>query len=147
MTLDPLRSDAEKLIEQMERHLRDRKLGGWPASLDLSYADGLMNACVPLLRALLGERQPPPVQAEWQPIESAPKDEFIDVLLYGTLGIGVGHWEPEHEADDAEGNPAKPVPAGWWGERGYWPCETDSLPTHWRPIPPPPVAPAQAEEK
>lgn len=73
--------------------------------------------------------------SQWQPIETAPKDSRVDVLLYGPLGRGVGHWEPPIEQDDEDGNPSDPIPAGWWGERGYWPGESDAQPTHWMPLP------------
>jgi hypothetical protein len=73
--------------------------------------------------------------SEWQPIETAPKDEDADVLLDGPLGIGVGHWRPELEQEDEDGSPSTPIPSGWWGERGYWPDEPDNQPTHWMPLP------------
>lgn len=89
----------------------------------------------------------------WRPIETAPEQQDVDVLLDGPLGIGVGHWEPAVPQEDELGCPADPIPAGWWGERGYWPAEADARPTHWMPLPPsdrrradPPDPPGEAVE-
>jgi len=76
----------------------------------------------------LAPEQPPaspvPDFRPWQPIETAPKDE--DVLLYQRgEGVRAGYWDDEH---------------GWLA------VETQGLtggkiqPTHWMPLPDPPLA-------
>lgn len=60
--------------------------------------------------------------SEWQPIETAPKDE-TDVVLYFESG-------------------KVPRVAGFY--RGEWlcalhGCELQEHPTHWMPLPPPPT--------
>lgn len=68
----------------------------------------------------------------WQPIETAPRDE-AEILGYWavTKVYRIIQWV---EGVDAKGR----VHADW--------CETESgmlidPPTHWQPLPPPPVAP------
>jgi hypothetical protein len=80
----------------------------------------------------------------WRDISTAPKDEAVDVLLHGPLGTGVGYWEPPVEQEDEDGRPAGPIPAGWWGERGYWPAGSEAQPTHWMPLPAAPSSTAAA---
>jgi hypothetical protein len=56
--------------------------------------------------------------ADWQPIETAPKDHFTDVLLWGVdLGVTIGFWSD-----------------GWARIDGL-----DVDPTHWMPLPAPPA--------
>ena len=55
--------------------------------------------------------------SEWQPIETAPKDESI-ILVYSTEdGWAVATWN--------DGN--------WWTDGGW-----SHYPTHWMPLPPAP---------
>jgi hypothetical protein len=58
---------------------------------------------------------------EWQPIETAPRNEFSDLILFGPDGVFAGQWW--------EG--------GWVNSMQEW---VDLPPTHWRPLPPPPAA-------
>ena len=70
----------------------------------------------------------------WRPIETAPKDGTRIILLMGNLGVQVGRWETQKYNK-------KPVP--------YWTCDIEALlgigsmrdnqPTHWRPLPIPPL--------
>ena len=69
-----------------------------------------------------------PLQAlVWQPIETAPKDEFCTVL--GHIAISAEtrtmHWDP-HE--------------GWIKDSSYAMRTHTWKPTHWMPLPPPPAA-------
>lgn len=60
--------------------------------------------------------------AEWQPIETAPKDRAI--LVYGLRYSGEGYQEVTH----------------WYSDR--WPIEWMEgyhTPTHWQPLPDPPA--------
>jgi hypothetical protein len=75
-------------------------------------------------------------QEAWQPIETAPKDEDVDVLLYvpGERALSIGHWEPEAYA--TPGDEDSHIPEGWWGHL-LWPVDGPQ-PTHWMPLPAPP---------
>jgi hypothetical protein len=69
---------------------------------------------------------------EWQPIETAPKDgSNVLVIEAGNSVPVVAYWD-----NDMDG--------GWWG---YW--QTEQLnphkPTHWMPLPAPPVAGNESE--
>ena len=68
----------------------------------------------------------------WQPIETAPKDGTL-IILY----------KPDGDGDDR----SRTVDVGRWGEvwttyRGMWrmqACDGWVTPTHWMPLPKPPV--------
>ena len=64
-------------------------------------------------------------QAQWQPIETAPKDG-TEILVFGESGVATDSWSPGcyvSETEDAE--------AGW-SMLGH---------THWMPLPPAPEQP------
>lgn len=63
----------------------------------------------------------------WQPIETAPKDR-TEILLYRDGVVYHGWWGKQSSGRN-----------GWIHERGWFP--TASLPTHWMPLPPPPLEP------
>jgi hypothetical protein len=96
---------------------------------DEEYAEKLREAA-----ALLTEQSRQ--QEAWQPIETAPKDEDVDVLLYvpGERALSIGHWEPEAYA--TPGDEDSHIPEGWWGHL-LWPVDGPQ-PTHWMPLPAPP---------
>lgn len=62
--------------------------------------------------------------AQWQPIETAPKDPPVRILLWSPAGkpkqIEIGHWH----------QPGNPKLSGFWTARKH--------PTRWMPIPEPP---------
>jgi hypothetical protein len=68
---------------------------------------------------------------EWQPIETAPKD-----------GTSLLLWWPAHQQLAAD-----PRVIGYWKpsyhcwQAGNYFCPRDIAPTHWMPLPPPPVSP------
>jgi len=69
---------------------------------------------------------------EWQPIATAPRDG-TNILTYGLGGIQIEKWDTDEYA-------RKPRP--------FWRCyarnSTDNRmaqPTHWLPLPDPPVTP------
>ena len=72
---------------------------------------------------------------EWQPIETAPKDNTL-VLLYSKIDpdpdfsdfMGVGHWETY----DGWHGPVPPKGPCW-----MWSID-EHLPTHWMHLPEPP---------
>lgn len=61
----------------------------------------------------------------WQPIETAPKDEHTDILLYGILVHTGGAYMDIGRWTNYQG--------GFWS----WSAD-DSEPTHWMPLPEPP---------
>ena len=64
---------------------------------------------------------------EWQPIETAPKDQ--EVLTYGPLRDGSGHYQEVQKM---------------YQLRGVWPVtfmHNALSPTHWMPLPAPPLPP------
>ena len=69
------------------------------------------------------------LEAEWQDIESAPKDE-VDILIYAAGRVGIGFWN-EHmncwQIHDTERD-------GWLTDRDGE--EGDAL--YWQPLPEPP---------
>jgi hypothetical protein len=82
--------------------------------------------------------------ADWQPIETAPKDGS-EVLLYrDDAGVILGRWiAPCDFLDDAEleNHPDDRDDADWFGAdfiAGYR-ITNDGLPTHWQPLPEPPT--------
>ena len=66
---------------------------------------------------------------DWQPIETAPKDESL-ILVYGPCEV------------DGESYPAQVGIALYHKIRDRWIDENNGYaiyhPTHWRPLPPPP---------
>lgn len=74
--------------------------------------------------------------SEWQPITTAPRDGTNILLAHGN-DITSGKWARPNGF-----NPLVTMLAG--DEGGYW-CHTGSAfpfkPTHWMPLPSPPVTP------
>lgn len=72
----------------------------------------------------------------WQPIETAPKDGSYVLLLLGGKFVSVGSW-------DLQKHHSKPN-SFWASERGLlfgktW--DRANQPTHWMPLPAPPLSP------
>jgi hypothetical protein len=74
---------------------------------------------------------------KWEAIDCAPKDG-TRILVYGPAGIHIASWKDEIEWISWE------VGSAWL----VWQCEDvyytevlagDYEPTHWRPLPPPPM--------
>lgn len=98
--------------------LCDRQLGGTYESdcrLSLKQAEPAIYAIAALLEA-----------EAWQPIATAPKDGTAPIVggchhpVYGWLWGSIRHYDP-----DIDG--------------GYWVMDGGGVPTHWRPLPAPPV--------
>ena len=69
--------------------------------------------------------------AEWQPIETAPKDG-TRVLLAGIYGgIGIGFYGPKYSTYGVNYGDA-------WGYGTNWSNTFGVEPTHWTPLPNPP---------
>ena len=74
--------------------------------------------------------------SEWQPIETAPKD--------GSAILAVVQWMW------SDGTPGEAQDVVHWHQAGFWACATPMnylqaldegvTPTHWRPLPAPPVS-------
>ena len=101
------------------------------------FAQAAMKAVSDLIqeRDALKQALAPPVSG-WRDIASAPKDD--DVLLYSeNEGVRAGYWYDLQT----------PPPHGWWA------VETQGLtggivqPTHWMPLPDPPVDDPETETK
>lgn len=88
-------------------------------------------------------------KAEWQPIATAPKNRMLLVGFFNSLG----KWRsmhaqyrddlPQHDDADADDEPAE---AGWYEGS----LEAEMLfpvnPTHWMPLPSPPLTDEQGEK-
>jgi hypothetical protein len=61
---------------------------------------------------------------EWQPIETAPTDETV--LIYWDQGVQAGYLNPED---------------GWYAVAGHGSKWLYQPPTHWMPLPNPPLTP------
>lgn len=77
--------------------------------------------------------------SEWQPIDSAPKDQRLLLFYPGQLGGWIcGHWD-----DDKYAKNSRPY---WRNDRtiymGVKMCRRHP-PTHWMPLPPPPSSEEQ----
>lgn len=74
---------------------------------------------------------------EWQPIEIAPKDGTGILVSFGTMGIWLVSWEEPANCDWSiwctDDNKHGP-----YALRGYS-DEGPRSPTHWMPLPKPPV--------
>lgn len=66
----------------------------------------------------------------WQPIETAPRDRFIDSFNAYNGERRVTRWDENHWGLDCK----------WAGWDGNW----GNTPTHWMPMPEPPTGPDQA---
>lgn len=69
---------------------------------------------------------------EWQPIETAPKDDLV--LLSDGFTVGEGFW---HDGSECYGHRGI---AGWFWEsdRANLLIASNAHATHWMPLPPPP---------
>ena len=71
--------------------------------------------------------------AEWQPIETAPKDGTFIILGYAGSHVSEGRWVSDPSRNH-------------WRETGWFDTDADVLcdhpgrPTHWMPLPEPPNA-------
>lgn len=87
--------------------------------------------------------------AQWQPIETAPKDG-TEVLLFAPGRLTYGAWvEPSPEPNIKYRDGFAPEPE-WEDFEPYWSSwdggfTTEHPPTHWMPLPPPPTTPDQTE--
>lgn len=80
--------------------------------------------------------------SEWQPIETAPKDGTKVLIVNDEGAIDVaGYIEQWNERDEwvrkaKDGDVYRTVRE----DRGYWGTGTAYCPTHWMPLPAPPVS-------
>jgi hypothetical protein len=76
--------------------------------------------------------------SDWQPIDTAPKDG-TEILLFDGEVVTVGGWISEvDQGADYEGQGL--IAPGWWSL-----ALKDNKPTHWQPLPPPPVTPQEPQ--
>jgi len=68
----------------------------------------------------------------WQPIETAPKDGTV-VLLLSPEGEDEGHWEEVRYC--VLGSPQGAFGAGWVDSTNNLPIYAEFEPTHWMPLP------------
>ena len=71
--------------------------------------------------------------AEWQPIETAPRDGTL-ILVTGVNGLNTVLAAYYWEGDDYSPNPYK----GWSGIVNSFGEQRIAEPTHWMPLPEPP---------
>ncbi len=82
---------------------------------------------------------------EWLPIDSAPKDG-TEVLLHGPEGIDIGQWQEEIEDVCESGVVVQcGFDAGFFGR--VYAAGCNEPPTHWMPLPDPPVLTPRREQE
>ena len=101
----------------------------------------LWNEAQEAIELLVGEDDATPhteavrMSEAWQPIEAAPKDDAVIVFTPGgTVGEA---WYDDEDPDEA----------GWYWANTHWTDVASArpiFPTHWHPLPPPPVEQATA---
>lgn len=79
--------------------------------------------------------------SEWQPIETAPKDDDLILLYLEGSGVRPGYWDDDQRWDDklkryVEGNGRWLAVESQCLTGGGW----QTAPTHWMPLPDPPVS-------
>lgn len=149
------RPPADQVPDTVERVARALKECGRRASIGMSdciWTD-FATAAIAALQAV------PAASGEvgWQPIESAPKDGTLVLLLVDYSGDDADHWIDDradgtsrtigHNNDDNVGpDEAQGWQfAGWcWTHDHY--VEGRGRPTYWRPLPEPPALKASGEE-
>jgi hypothetical protein len=149
------REDVARLVyDAMRWAAQNAEKGEPPAwvAYGNSHAQGEARRVADRIAALSSQ---PEERGGWRLIESAPKDGTV-VLLFCPRGDGsegstyrltCGHWDEEPggttEYRDADGRyigqDDRDAWAGWISFDGGFSEET-MLPTHWKPLPPPPVA-------
>lgn len=65
---------------------------------------------------------------KWQPIETAPKDGTRVLLFVPPYGASTGHYRAQHNWGETASN--------WYAHSVL---NKEAEPTHWMPLPPPPV--------
>lgn len=73
--------------------------------------------------------------AEWQPIETAPKDGLQYILVTAGRGVWVAHWCPVAPSGYRFDQPWRSVMLNHYH---IAPTARYLPPTHWMPLPPPP---------
>jgi len=131
MTPTDERLTDEKLREALKAYMvPSRSMHAWLNPGDLTEAYAAMRAVLaPLLDQARAEGRRE--AGAWQPIETAPKD--------GTVILA---WIPAHEGDKPEVAPVRwqsHVTGRWVHDASDWTLEAP-MPTHWQPLPAPPVA-------
>ena len=80
----------------------------------------------------------------WQPIETAPRDG-TEILMTNGVDVSSGQWLSEYGGTyDQEGAPNGDGCDARWTD---WTGGMQPDPTHWMPLPPPPIEPAQPEQE
>ena len=62
---------------------------------------------------------------EWQPIETAPKDDYQEILVFHNGGITIARWYEENQE--------------WVYQHELLSLDSVASPTHWMPLPEPPT--------
>jgi len=120
MTPEP--SEREQQIEQADIITR---VANGSLLLKLNDPEGTRSALLAGASALRSS-----AGLAWQPIETAPKD--VEVLVFDEGVITISLWIDE----DGEGDDGRLK--GWWEQSSN--SLIDPPPTHWMPLPDPPVA-------
>lgn len=119
-----------------ERLQASKRLNEW-ASLPNSVKRKWRDHAAAIIAAADGAALPMLVRAEWQPIETAPKDGTRILIAGGTYYYDASEM-PDQEFTSAD--TAYWRNGGWCGGYGseyngeYW-----HKPTHWQPLPAPPA--------
>lgn len=104
--------------------------------------EGLKDAVAGNFAAVTIEGQRWVLGPQWQPIESAPRDKFVLLLVpngqleSGPVTMGM-YWKAEDRAANGRFAKGAFVPADWAGWLGTDADHSASWcdPTHWRPLP------------
>lgn len=113
---------------------------------------GKLPAHVPLMglpiQWLYTHPSPPEGMAGWMPIETAPKDGTLILVHFKSKGVRAVSWDSPFHDDVTDENGIWCVDDdkhGPYGLRGYN-DEGPTAPTHWMPLPDPPLPASEAKE-
>lgn len=119
-----------KTIEQIQA----MKYDGLIDSLNCCVSESINDQAIKAITTLQAELEKLRKDAEWQPIETAPKDGTRFLVVEATKRPFVALWlDADHpDVDDA----------GWYDHWNFDPVS----PTHWKPLPKPPVTDAAIDK-
>lgn len=146
---DTAKQYAERDVIQLDRdgnyycrHVRAMTAEGLHSKSDIAAELAWRDREIDRLRATPQEAAPRAAEADWQPIESAPKDGAWVLLTGGGVGYG---WDGGPVPEVVAGQYTNELNGGtteyhWqfaWYDGGYY--GVYESPTHWRPLPAPPA--------
>jgi hypothetical protein len=137
-----MQTDKPTLFQQIMNLPCICKLGDvWQPDLWKSgYGAGHRDARHAAAELVAASSLPPPGGEPWMPIETAPKDRTPVIVWWDGRIVGEARYIPEEDMSDF---------GWWWANEGPGDYHAEKLspePTHWQPLPQPPVHSVPAHE-